>query len=62
MDTLPKKPKIPVKEFIQYENELAIDLVEKLLEINPVKRITAVEALNHPYLAQLHDENEEPTF
>lgn len=51
VESLPKKAKIPVKDFIQYENDQALDLIEKLLEINPEKRITAVLALNHPYLA-----------
>jgi serine/threonine protein kinase len=28
------------------------DFLEKCLEINPEKRITAAEALNHPWLAK----------
>lgn len=34
---------------------LAIDLMEKMLQFNPAKRITVEDALAHPYLAQLHD-------
>ena len=30
-------------------DDLAIDLMEKMLAIDPVKRITCKEALNHPY-------------
>lgn len=33
-----------------------------MLEINPNKRITAEEALAHPYLESLHDEADEPKF
>ena len=31
----------------------AIDLIERLLEYEPQKRITALEALNHPYFDEL---------
>ena len=34
---------------------LAIDLMERMLQFNPAKRITVADALAHPYLAQLHD-------
>ena len=33
-----------------------------MLEINPSKRITAEEALKHPYLESFHDDNDEPKF
>lgn len=33
-----------------------------MLIINPSKRITAEEALKHPYFESLHDENDEPVF
>ncbi|KAL2328675.1 hypothetical protein Fmac_022102 [Flemingia macrophylla] len=39
---------------------LAIDLAEKMLVFDPSKRITVEEALNHPYMASLHEINEEP--
>jgi len=51
-----------VKEFIKYENPLALDLLDKMLIINPEKRINALEALNHPYLEQFHDETDEPVY
>ncbi|XP_052192111.1 mitogen-activated protein kinase homolog MMK2 isoform X1 [Diospyros lotus] len=38
----------------------AMDLLEKMLVFDPNKRISVVEALCHPYLAPLHDINEEP--
>lgn len=56
------KPTQSVKEFIKYENPLALDLIDKMLTVNPEKRITAAEALKHPYLESLHDESDEPVF
>ncbi|CAF1702954.1 hypothetical protein HID58_010801 [Brassica napus] len=38
----------------------AADLLEKMLVFDPSRRITVDEALCHPYLAPLHDINEEP--
>ena len=35
--------------------------VSKLLQFNPDKRITAEEALAHPYVAQFHNEADEPS-
>ena len=35
-------------------NPVAIDLLEKMLEIDPDKRITAEQTLAHPYLAQVN--------
>ena len=38
----------------------AIDLLEKLLAFDPARRLTVIEALAHPYLAEWHDESDEP--
>lgn len=43
------------------KSELALDLLEKLLAFNPVKRITVEDALKHPYLEPYHDPEDEPT-
>lgn len=40
---------------------LALDLLAKLLIFDPAKRISVVEALEHPYLASYHDESDEPS-
>ena len=39
----------------------AIDLLERMLQFNPTKRITVEDALAHPYLAQLHNPAVEPS-
>lgn len=38
----------------------AVDLLEKMLELDSERRITAVQALAHPYLAQYADPSDEP--
>lgn len=43
-------PKAPV---------LALDLMRRLLMFNPEKRLTAVDALRHPYLCEFHNPAEE---
>jgi len=38
-----------------------MDLLEKMLKINPAQRITASEMLQHPFLADMiEEENEMP--
>ncbi|KAJ5418797.1 uncharacterized protein N7487_002347 [Penicillium crustosum] len=37
-----------------------IDLLEKMLDIDPEKRITAADALTHPYVSTYSDSNDEP--
>lgn len=39
----------------------AVDLLERMLVFDPSRRITVDEALHHPYLASLHEINDEPT-
>uniref|UniRef100_A0A8C1JZD2 mitogen-activated protein kinase n=2 Tax=Cyprinus carpio TaxID=7962 RepID=A0A8C1JZD2_CYPCA len=39
---------------------LTVDLLEKMLVLDTDKRITAAEALAHPYFAQYHDPDDEP--
>lgn len=41
-------------------NPLAIDFLEKCLTFSPRRRITVVEALQHPYFEPYHDPDDEP--
>jgi len=40
-------------------SEEALDLLTKMLELDPNKRISVSEALKHPYLKELHDPSKE---
>ena len=42
-------------------NSLAIDLLKGLLQFHPEKRLTAKQAIAHPFLAELRDETAEST-
>jgi serine/threonine protein kinase len=59
--SLPFKKKIPWKVMFPRTNDLALDLLERLLAFNPTKRITVEDALKHQYLEPYHDPDDEPT-
>lgn len=42
-------------------NFTAIDLLDKMLHLDPDHRITTEQALAHPYLQQYSDPSDEPT-
>lgn len=44
--------------FSNVTNPLAIDLLEKMLTWDPEKRITVQDALRHPYLKEMFDQDE----
>jgi len=39
----------------------AHDMLDQLLQFNPDKRLTADQALAHPYMKELHDPSDEPS-
>mmetsp|Transcript_35190 Transcript_35190/g.139819 ORF Transcript_35190/g.139819 Transcript_35190/m.139819 type:complete len:105 (-) Transcript_35190:3082-3396(-) len=57
--SLPNKPRMRFQDLYPGTRPDAIDLLEKMLVFNPDKRITVEQALEHPYLAPLHDSEEE---
>eukprot|EP01063_Lacrimia_lanifica_P011284 TRINITY_DN1809_c1_g1_i1.p1 TRINITY_DN1809_c1_g1~~TRINITY_DN1809_c1_g1_i1.p1 ORF type:complete len:391 (+),score=184.45 TRINITY_DN1809_c1_g1_i1:135-1307(+) len=60
LKSIKKKEALPLSRLVPSASKQAQDLIEKMLVFNPNKRITAEEAVAHPYLAQLHDPNDEP--
>ncbi|KAF7967303.1 hypothetical protein HWV62_38636 [Athelia sp. TMB] len=47
--TYPRYPKLPFQQVLPKASPQAIDLLECLLQFDPAKRISAKNALNHPY-------------
>lgn len=58
--SLPKMERKSFSEVFKGANPLAIDLLEKTLEVDTDKRISAEQSLAHPYLAVYADPTDEP--
>jgi len=50
--------KVILTDYVCYA---AIDLIERMLDLDPDTRITAEQALSHDYLKQYSDPSDEPT-
>jgi len=61
LDSLPDVEPRSLQSMYPNASEDAIDLLRKLLMFNPEHRITAEQALEHPYLSQFHNSDEEPS-
>lgn len=44
-----------IKNLIPHATPECVDLIEQLLKYNPEERITAEEALRHPYFRELNE-------
>lgn len=58
LNKLPKHPPRNISTDVKYPNKLALELLDRCLKFDPDKRITAEEALNHPYLAAYYEEGD----
>lgn len=52
LEKTPAGPRRTIKELLPNVSESAINLMNKLIVFNPNHRLTAVEALEHPYVAE----------
>lgn len=50
----------PLTEFFPGASPEALDLIRRTMAFNPERRLTAYEALRHPYVAAFHNEADEP--
>lgn len=62
IQSLETKEKTPIEELIPCQDANALDLIDRLLDLNPKRRITIDEAIKHPYLESMHDPDDEPVF
>ena len=60
--SLPSKEKIIWKDRYPKASPPVLDLLENLLKLNPNVRITTEECLNHPFVEQYSDPNDEPVI
>uniref|UniRef100_A0A9J7XKD5 mitogen-activated protein kinase n=1 Tax=Cyprinus carpio carpio TaxID=630221 RepID=A0A9J7XKD5_CYPCA len=60
INSLSYMPKRNFADVFVGANPMAVDLLEKMLVLDTDKRITASQALAHPYFAQYHDPDDEP--
>lgn len=61
LENLPPTHPRPLRSMFPNAPDDALDLLEKLLRFNPDKRITADDSLAHEYVAQFHNEDDEPS-
>ncbi|KAL5517585.1 hypothetical protein EMCRGX_G003163 [Ephydatia muelleri] len=61
IESMPYHPRKDFSKFFVGANPLAIDVLERLLTMDPDTRMTAEEALAHPYFASYADPDDEPT-
>ncbi len=53
--SLPRKPKLNLATRYPGAHAQALDLLSKLLQFDPAQRLTAEQAINHPYLSEVRD-------
>lgn len=58
--SLPYSPGTPFSRLYPQAHPLAIDLLQRMLVFDPSKRVSVMEALQHPYMSPLYDPNTDP--
>ncbi|XP_025268161.1 mitogen-activated protein kinase 13 isoform X2 [Camponotus floridanus] len=60
LEKTPNRPRRTLKDLLPEVSEKALDLISNLIVFNPTQRLTAIEALEHPYVADFHRRGNEP--
>mmetsp|Transcript_21564 Transcript_21564/g.56011 ORF Transcript_21564/g.56011 Transcript_21564/m.56011 type:complete len:109 (-) Transcript_21564:167-493(-) len=60
LKTMKPKPRKNFAQMFPNASPLALRLLQRMLVFDPRERCTVDEALDHPYLAALHDPDDEP--
>ncbi|KUF92349.1 Phosphatidylinositol synthase (PIS) [Phytophthora nicotianae] len=61
LESLPAPKKKPLEELFPKASPEALDLIKQCFWFDPSKRISVIDALKHPYVAQFHNEKDEPS-
>eukprot|EP00442_Polarella_glacialis_P009374 CAMPEP_0115143992 /NCGR_PEP_ID=MMETSP0227-20121206/61135_1 /TAXON_ID=89957 /ORGANISM="Polarella glacialis, Strain CCMP 1383" /LENGTH=484 /DNA_ID=CAMNT_0002552995 /DNA_START=89 /DNA_END=1543 /DNA_ORIENTATION=- len=59
LESLPMSRARPLNEMFPSASVEALDLIRLCLQFNPTKRVSAKEALRHPYVVQFHNPEDE---
>jgi len=59
LESLPKGRPRPLQEMFPTASQDALDLLRRCFQFNPNQRITANDALRHPYVVQFHNPEDE---
>jgi len=59
LDSLPAPKQTRLRDMFPKASDQSVDLLSRMLKFNPEERISAKDALAHPYCAQFHNEAEE---
>lgn len=57
--SLPETPRVKLSELMKGACPDVVDLVERLLQFDPEERLSAAQALEHPYVAEFRDKDSE---
>eukprot|EP00928_Gymnodinium_smaydae_P082076 TRINITY_DN654_c0_g3_i1.p1 TRINITY_DN654_c0_g3~~TRINITY_DN654_c0_g3_i1.p1 ORF type:complete len:468 (+),score=130.06 TRINITY_DN654_c0_g3_i1:135-1538(+) len=59
LESLPMSRPRPLQEMFPTASQEALDLLRQCMQFNPSKRLSATEALRHPYVLQFHNPEDE---
>ena len=60
LESLPPAKPRRLRDLFPTASDDALDMLRNLLQFNPSRRMTADQALRHPYVAQFHNPEDEP--
>jgi len=60
LESLPPSKTRRLRDVFPTASDDALDMLKSFLHFNPNKRLTAEQALKHPYVAQFHNTDDEP--